>query len=91
MAKVIKTIAPENNMEFDRIYSFQTENHIGIWSHIDDCFLVVAKSGREFYRYEVQNCDSLEDLDDKVFDICDEHIEDVFESGAYTFTLAEEV
>lgn len=87
MAKVITTIAAENGMDFESILSFKTDSYIGIWDDRSNCFLVVAESDLLFAPIYLEPCESLQELDDMVFEECDEHILYVFDSGAYKFSL----
>ena len=87
MAKVITTIAADNGMSFDDILSFKTENCIGIWDDSSSCFLLVAESDMVFVPIYLEPCESLQELDNMVFEECDEHILHVFDSGAYKLSL----
>lgn len=90
MAKVIKTIAADNNMEFGDICSFKTENYIGIWNAVKNKYYLLLQSNGYFACFTVPECDSLEKLDSEVFSICQEHIEEVFADSNYTFNLKAE-
>lgn len=87
MAKVITTIAAEDGMDFENICSFKTENYIGLWNYVEDCYTLIEKNEIEFYPHNLSKCTNLKELDDAVFDRCDEHITDVFDHCTYTIEL----
>lgn len=88
MAKVIMVIAPEDGMYFEDICSFKTENYIGIWNDIADKFMLMKKSGGYFEPWYLdEEYESLRELDDAVYEICEEHITEVFDKPSYTITL----
>ena len=87
MAKIITTIAAEDGMNFDEILSFKTENYIGLYNAYENEYMLLEKSSFEFSPCIVTNCDNLRELDDKVFNICDEHITEVFDENRYTIEL----
>lgn len=91
MAKVITTIAAEDGMSVEQILSFKTENYIGIWNYNDDDYILFAKTDYEFrpvfLKYDLEDCPSLKELDDMVWEECEEHILEVFDRADYTFTL----
>ena len=88
MAKVIMTIAPEGKMCFEEILSFKTENYIGIWDNPGDRFVLMKQSERFFepWLLESEYVD-LADLDNAVYEVCNEHITDVFDTSGYTIEL----
>lgn len=88
MAKVIMTIAPEDGMCFEDIFSFKTENYVGIWDTPCDKFMLIRKSSRYFEPWYLEGkYESLRELDDDVFELCEEHITEVFNRADYTITL----
>ena len=91
MAKVIMTIAPDNGMCFEDIMSFKTENYIGIWDSAEEKFMLVREFGTYFEPWYLNNngkyYENLSELDEAVYSICDEHIEEVFDSSKYTIVL----
>lgn len=87
MAKVIKTLGIEGDISFDCINTFKTENYIGIYNHTDDEFILLPYSDCELNMMRISSFDDLQELDDEVYSICDEHIEEVFEDGNYTMSL----
>lgn len=90
MQKVIRKLTSENNMDFEDICSFETESYIGIWDHTNDRFVMIAKSDCEFCLHPVVLCTDLEDLDNKVYGLTNEHIIGVSESSNYTFRIDED-
>lgn len=88
MAKVIMTIAPEDGMCFEDIFSFKTENHVGIWDTSADKFMLIRRSGRYFEPWYLESrYENLRELDDDVFELCYEHITEVFGGTNYTIEL----
>jgi hypothetical protein len=87
MAKVITTIASEDGMDFEEIMSFKTENYIGIWDAASERFALLLKSGIYFEPYHLDTCDDLRELDDQVFNRCEEHIIEVFDQSCYSIVL----
>lgn len=86
MAKVITTITAEG-LAFDDICSFVTENCVGIYSHNHNTFVLMQKSSYEFRCSILPVCSNLKELDDAVYAMSDEHIEEVYESSTYEFVL----
>lgn len=91
MAKVIKTIAPENGMDFDDIVAFKTESYIGIFDNAKGDFMLIRQFGAYFEPCYIKYVDNLGKLDDAVFEECEEHITDVFDRSDYSLTLDCEV
>ena len=93
MAKVIITIAPENGMCMDRIMSFKTDNYIGIWDTEAEKFALMKKSSKYFEPWYISFedgsgfCEALKELDEAVYEKCEEHITDVFDKSNYTIEL----
>lgn len=79
MAKVIRALTNEDGIELDEIIFFETENYIGIWNYSNGEFMVVDKEDREFSPYNISNFDSLQELDDEVYNKTEEHIIEVFD------------
>ena len=90
MVKLIRTLAPENGMQFEEICSFHTMNYIGVWNHAADTFALVAKSDVEFNLVHLPTCENLDELDDRVYAECDEHIISVSDRSAFVIALTEE-
>ena len=90
MQKVIRKLTPENNMDFENICSFETDSYIGIRDHANDRYIMMAKSDCEFWLHPVVQCADLENLDNKVYDLVEEHIIGVSESSNYTFRIDED-
>ena len=88
MAKVILTIAPEDGMYFGDILSFKTDNYIGIYNNVREHFMLIRASDKYFEPYFIdEEFDSLQELDDMVFEKCDEHITDVYDTARYEISL----
>lgn len=90
MQKVIKKLSAENDLSFEEICSFETINYLGIWNHNHDSYVVFEKSSRELWLYEMSDCKSLEELDNLVYELTNEHITGVSDSSHYTFEIHEE-
>lgn len=88
--KLKRALVPENGTDFENIVAFATEDYVGIWDHCSNGFLLMAKEDSEFSCEELGNFDTLDELDDAVYDECGEHIKEVFESSAYKITLVDE-
>lgn len=90
MAKVIMTIAPEDDMCFDNIMSFKTESYIGLWNNVIDKFVLMNQSiyNGYFEPYTLdEDCENLRDLDEAVYELVDEHITEVFDHSNYKIEL----
>lgn len=90
MVKIIRTLTPENGMKFHAIRSFETENHIGIYNYAEDRFVVMERSGYGFNLITLPACATLDELDNAVYKVCDEHIISVSESNTYEFIIKED-
>lgn len=90
MAKVKRELVVENGMHFDEILAFKTESCVGIWDQNNGEF-VVMRAGEltldafETVRIEHKNCRTLQSLDDIVYEEVNEHIEEVFDEGHWSF------
>ena len=88
MAKVILTIAPEDGMFFEDILSFKTDTYVGLYDNVHEHFMLVKKSYGYFEPYFIdKEYGSLQQLDDIVFNLCEEHITDVYGTASYEFEL----
>ena len=87
MAKVVLTIAADDGMCFEQIMSFKTENHIGIWNCVEECFVLMKQHDIWFEPWLLGKSNDLQELDDIVFEKCDEHITEVFDSSTYEIKL----
>lgn len=87
MIKLIRTLAPENGMNFEDVLSFETENYIGLWSHTNDTFILFARSDDGFNPVNLGVYDSLDELDESVYEECSEHIIAVSKDSSYRITL----
>lgn len=89
MIKLIRVLAAEDGTDFDNICSFTTENYVGVWWHEEERFVLIPKHDIEFHGKMLPVCCTLHELDIAVFEYCEEHIEDVSTSSAYSFALEE--
>lgn len=87
MIKLVRTLTPENGMDFGNILSFETENYIGIWNYEEDKYVLIAKSDNEFRLYHLSSCDTLDELDELVYQECKERIIGVSDNCNYTISL----
>lgn len=87
MEKVIRALKTENDMHFDEILSFTTENYIGIWSGAHNKFALIHRSDCEFDLVFIGNPRDLQALDDAVYDEVEEHIIKVSDRSDYRFIL----
>lgn len=93
MTKVKREIAPVNGMDFMDVMSFTTENYIGIWDERSTCFMLIQKTKKGFCPdlVDTQNvCRTLQELDDEVYSICEEHILTVSDKSTYIFSVIDE-
>lgn len=87
MIKVIKTLKTENDMPYKDILSFKTENYIGMWDYIREEWIVMKASDTELYCIKISDGSSFEELDDAVYQGCEEHIEFVSDRCDYKIIL----
>lgn len=87
MIEVKRVLAPVNGVDFNDICSFTTETCIGIYDHTCEKWLLVDRESIEFSSIYIKNTDTLEELDDAVYDAIEERIEGVSTSSAYSFAL----
>ena len=90
MIKIIRTLTPENGMKFHDICSFETGTCIGIYNHAEDRFVIMKHSGYGFNLITLPACATLDELDNAVYKVCDEHIIGVYESSKYEFIIKED-
>lgn len=90
MIKLIRTLTPENGMKFHDICSFETETCIGIYNHATDRFVLMSQSDFELHLTTLPYCDTLDELDKAVYEMCQERIIGVSESSNYEFIIKEE-
>lgn len=82
MIEVKRVIAAADGTPFENINSFITENYVGVFTHHEgeDVFAVFPKDGG-FEMSLVPFPDCLQELDEKIFDLVEEHIEKVSTSN----------
>lgn len=92
MVKVITTMVAENNMSFDEIKSFETQSYIGCWCEGDDNdgWYVFPKGRAEFYCKVFGDPDGLGELDEMIYNWCNEHIIEVYRNLAVKIELVQE-
>lgn len=86
MVKVIRTLTPENGMDFMDILSFETESYIGLWDYVNNHFIATNKCERELRIFTVLG-DTLTELDEYMFKHFEEHIIGVSDRSDYRITL----
>ena len=91
MIKLIRTLSPENGMNFEDIMSFQTTNYVGIWNHESESFVLMAEQDNYFCVFELHNCNNLDELDNEVYKMCEEHIIGVSSESNYRILLNEHI
>ena len=87
MISIIRTLVPENGMEFEEICSFETNSFIGIWDHSYDEWILIAKEEAHFESSRIGYVSNLDELDEEVHSTCGEHIEGVSCHNAYKIIL----
>lgn len=88
MAKVIRKLSADDDMDYMDIVSFKTESYVGVWNFREEEFLIFGQSDTEFYPIPVgKGCKDLQELDDQVYNEVDQHIEEVFDLSNYEFKL----
>lgn len=91
MIKVIHTIAPEEDMLFDDILSFETDNYVGMFDYQSHEWIMMERDSDILYLKRINCCvDNLAQLDKIVYDIVEEHIVSVSDSSAYCFAIIED-
>jgi len=89
MIALKRILAPVDDTKFNDICSFETENYIGIWVD-QDGFILLTKEDIEFQYKIIGSVDSLEELDDKVYEYCEEHIDSVSTSRHISVNIIED-
>ena len=91
MTKVERQIVPANGMDSTDISSFTTENYVGIWNGSSKCFTLIKKTEATFCPVNTIGIHyTLQELDDEVYKICNEHILTVSDKSIYIFSLVDE-
>ena len=90
MIKLVKTLRAENDMSYMNTMSFKTENYVGMWNYDTEEWVLMKVSSVALYLTRIPECDSFEELDDKVFCDCGEHIEFVSDRCDYKIILNRE-
>ena len=89
MIRLIRTLTPENGLDFAEICSFETKDFVGIWNHESNRFVLVARNDNEFHLWTLSACESLDELDHEVYNLVEEHIIGVSDNSTYTILLEE--
>lgn len=87
MIKLKRILAPADGTDFDNICSFTTETYVGIWNHCTESFMMFAKEDSEFNCVDLGRPETLDELDDAVYEECKEHIDAVSALSNYEFKL----
>ena len=74
MIRLVRSLALENGQDFEEVYSFVTDDFIGLYDNNSDRFVFMAKSDCAFNLTVLPRCNSLDELDDVVYEECGEHI-----------------
>lgn len=90
MISLIRTLTPANGLEFEEICSFETDGFVGIWNHVSDRFVLVARGSSEFNLMTLPACENLDQLDREVYNLIEEHIIGVSDSSTYNIMIEEE-
>lgn len=89
MIEVVKRLEATNGLNYAHINSFETPHFVGIYSDVEDEYLLFAKDGCVFTMYHLGLPDFLEELDDIVYSLVEEHITHVSESTSYSLRIVE--
>lgn len=95
MIQLKRVIAPADDTPFDDICSFETENFVGVYVeslpkiHLPG-FMIMPKENYEFMAECIDMPDSLDKLDNVVFDKVYEHIESVSTSRCLEIKINED-
>lgn len=89
MSKVIRVLSNEENIDYEDILSFTTENFIGFWDYESDGrYILIKKSRSGVYIYPIHApTNNLDELDSEVYKLCKEHILEVFDHDNYEINL----
>ena len=90
MIKVIRTLYPENNISFDDICSFKTENFVGIYEENSCKFIIMPQNDYSFRIKILPQCNTLDELDNTVYYITGERITEVSECSEFEFIIRDQ-
>lgn len=86
--KLVQTLKPDVDIDFDDIISFRTESYIGTWDYNSERFVVFTPVSFEFYlNFLPEGISSLDELDKEVYKIAEEHVQSVSFSNEYDFSI----
>lgn len=90
MIQLRRVLAPIDGTSFDDIRSFTTEEYYGLYDFGCNQWIIFAKSDSEFSSERLGSPDTLEELDEKVYEATAEHILSVSEDQHYNFVLVDD-
>lgn len=91
MVKLVRTLNAENEMRFDDVIRFETDNYIGMWDYgADEGFILMPKSDTELRMSKIEPVESYQALDDAVYNDCGEHIIGVSDNSYYKIQAGKE-
>ena len=74
MIRLVRSLALENGQDFEEVFSFVTDEFIGIYDGNSNRFVMMAKSDCAFNLTVLPHCTCLDELDEAVYEECGEHI-----------------
>lgn len=84
MAKVERILGTREQLTFDAIIQFETDNFVGFWDYGRGHFLLMASDPDEFEAISLSaDINDLTTLDDVVFELTEEHITDVYDESTF--------
>lgn len=91
MIKVKRILAPVNDMSFEEVNSFMTNNYIGVFTHYngEEGFVIFPLDDNEFEMSFIGLPKTLEELDEKTFAEVEEHINTVSDSRHLDISIFE--
>lgn len=90
MVGLKRSLAPADGTKFEDILSFETETYYGIYNTFDDEFILIAKEDIDFSAESIRYAETLDELDDMVYNACGEHIIGVSNSSKYKLILVDD-
>lgn len=92
MVGVKRVISAADGTPYDEINSFTSENYVGVFSQYGgkDVFVVFPLDGSEFEFSLIQAPDTLDELDQELYNLVEEHIEKVSTSNKLEISIYED-
>lgn len=90
MIKVKRVLGFDNGLQFQDMKVFKTENNLVIFDEGYDEWVIISKFDSWFETYRITDSEvvnSLDVLDDLVFEACGEHIEYASDDSGYVLIL----